>query len=525
MTFANLGLAVESSSVVAATPALEKMAAASRTAEAAARSLTQAEASSVPATNAAAAAARMHAVALQAQTTASRMAAIQQRNLIFQLNDVVVSAASGMSLQMIALQQGSQIFQNGIGNAFRSLGGLATSLVTKFAPVMAIVGALGVGVAALTTEINRNEKQHVSWTDVVVASWQLASESIMSAFQPVITMIGGWWDAASPFIAEGINKTIGLFNFGVKAIGVVWSTLPGVIGESVWNVAQNTINGITWMIREAQTVINGLIVKVNAALGTTISEVALVKDINLGPNPLGGGIGDLTSGIAGAWDSAMSADYLAMIGDRARQVAAAGGVDDDKNKKAVKGVRDITDEFERLQSKVMTLRDVATGLFSDMGSVIAESFRKGGNVAMNILDGILGKVASVGESLMNAGLNSLLNAGLGALTSALTGSGAGFSYGPNVFSDPWGGMRANGGPVQAGKAYVVGEKRPELFVPSSNGTIMSSVPSGQNGSTINVTFNMPNSTRESVTELKQFISTGSFHAKVREVIDKPGRAN
>lgn len=37
--------------------------------------------------------------------------------------------------------------------------------------------------------------------------------------------------------------------------------------------------------------------------------------------------------------------------------------------------------------------------------------------------------------------------------------------------------RESGGPVTAGRPYIVGERRPELFVPSSSGYIMSSVPS------------------------------------------------
>jgi hypothetical protein len=37
--------------------------------------------------------------------------------------------------------------------------------------------------------------------------------------------------------------------------------------------------------------------------------------------------------------------------------------------------------------------------------------------------------------------------------------------------------REYGGPVVAGRPYIVGEKRPELFVPSQNGYVMSSVPS------------------------------------------------
>ncbi|AHF94221.1 hypothetical protein OPIT5_08375 [Opitutaceae bacterium TAV5] len=37
------------------------------------------------------------------------------------------------------------------------------------------------------------------------------------------------------------------------------------------------------------------------------------------------------------------------------------------------------------------------------------------------------------------------------------------------------GMREQGGPVTAGRAYVVGEKRPEVFVPNQSGTILPSV--------------------------------------------------
>ena len=55
------------------------------------------------------------------------------------------------------------------------------------------------------------------------------------------------------------------------------------------------------------------------------------------------------------------------------------------------------------------------------------------------------------------------------------------------------GMRAEGGPVGAGGAYVVGEKGPELFVPHSSGSI---VPNGAMGSSggsaggVNVTYNI-----------------------------------
>ena len=60
--------------------------------------------------------------ALKGRTTAlgqmggaSRLASYQSRNLIYQLNDVGVSLASGMNPMMVFIQQGSQIAQTYAG--------------------------------------------------------------------------------------------------------------------------------------------------------------------------------------------------------------------------------------------------------------------------------------------------------------------------------------------------------------------------------------------------------------------------
>jgi phage-related minor tail protein len=58
--------------------------------------------------------------------------------------------------------------------------------------------------------------------------------------------------------------------------------------------------------------------------------------------------------------------------------------------------------------------------------------------------------------------------------------------------------RAAGGPVQAGMPYVVGEHRPELFVPSTSGTVVPRVPtpsrgggSWAGGNTYNINLTVP----------------------------------
>lgn len=54
--------------------------------------------------------------------------------------------------------------------------------------------------------------------------------------------------------------------------------------------------------------------------------------------------------------------------------------------------------------------------------------------------------------------------------SSVGGSG-GFSWG-SLLGSIFGGFRADGGPVTAGKAYVVGEQGPELVVPNSDGMVV-----------------------------------------------------
>jgi hypothetical protein len=66
-------------------------------------------------------------------------------------------------------------------------------------------------------------------------------------------------------------------------------------------------------------------------------------------------------------------------------------------------------------------------------------------------------------------------------------------------------FRADGGPVNAGEPYIVGERRPELFVPSTSGTILPSVPSGFGGQTFvqNIYNPLPEQPSDSVRALRR----------------------
>ncbi|MEG8047542.1 tail tape measure protein [Sphingomonas aerolata] len=119
----------------------------------------------------------------------------------------------------------------------------------------------------------------------------------------------------------------------------------------------------------------------------------------------------------------------------ARDVAAMRGELDD--------VLGVGAERAALRLETALLRAVKTGTFG---------FEELKGVALSALDAIAG-------AAVKAGVGSLFGGSEGGLGEALAGLVGGLPG------------RATGGPVSPGRAYVVGERGPELFVPSSSGRV------------------------------------------------------
>ncbi|MER9170911.1 hypothetical protein NKI12_26870 [Mesorhizobium australicum] len=150
------------------------------------------------------------------------------------------------------------------------------------------------------------------------------------------------------------------------------------------------------------------------------------------------------------------------------------------------------DQLKKAQEAQQLQRDVLQGVFDDMrgalddGKLDWQDFAK---VAEDALNKIIDKIETdLIDAIMQAS-----NAGggggggiLGAALGWLAGGGGGSD--PGIIGAL--GLRANGGPVTAGQPYIVGEKRPELFVPSVSGTIIPQVPSiaGGGGGNQNVSI-------------------------------------
>jgi hypothetical protein len=115
----------------------------------------------------------------------------------------------------------------------------------------------------------------------------------------------------------------------------------------------------------------------------------------------------------------------------------------------------------QVQANIAGVTGDVKGPFDDLASSLGQQFS-------SMFEGLITGTKSAGEAikglLQNLG-KLLINKAFSALFGGMGGGG--------FFSSLFGGFRANGGPVSGGKAYVVGERGPELMVPGMSGTVIS----------------------------------------------------
>lgn len=97
------------------------------------------------------------------------------------------------------------------------------------------------------------------------------------------------------------------------------------------------------------------------------------------------------------------------------------------------------------------------------------------NVALKALADI---AAAAGSSLLGAAFGTESQAGASSSLSSLIGAALGLPG------------RATGGPVSPGQAYLVGERGPEVFVPTSAGSIAATGTGGQSARDVRVSIQM-----------------------------------
>jgi hypothetical protein len=130
------------------------------------------------------------------------------------------------------------------------------------------------------------------------------------------------------------------------------------------------------------------------------------------------------------------------------RLVQAGAIDWDTYSRAVEQAQQ---KFKDASASGSNLASTLSGQFSSMFEGLITGTKSAG-------EAIKGLLQNLGKLLINKAFSALFGG---------MGGGGGF------LSSLFGGFRANGGPVSGGKAYVVGERGPELFMPGMSGQVVS----------------------------------------------------
>ena len=122
------------------------------------------------------------------------------------------------------------------------------------------------------------------------------------------------------------------------------------------------------------------------------------------------------------------------------------------------------------ESMVVSLaQSVESSLATAMSSAVQTLITGTGSVKEAFSD----MFAGIGKAFIDMATQMLAQQAIFFLLKALGGGFGGGGGGGDIFADiaSRGGLRANGGPVNANTSYIVGERGPELFIPGASGSI------------------------------------------------------
>jgi len=196
--------------------------------------------------------------------------------------------------------------------------------------------------------------------------------------------------------------------------------------------------------------------------------------------------------------------------ERRNEIERKGREAADEAREAQKTDKDrLQDAIDLIQGEINNLMDPVQqviSLASTMGNAFGESFKgiiSGSMTAREALANLFQRTADhfldmaarmiaaqIQMQILNIGL-SFLGGGGGA--GAIPGSAPQMTPGavvtPSGFQGQFAGFAANGGQIQGGKSYIVGEKGPELFTPGASGFVTPNHALGMGGGgsiTVNV---------------------------------------
>jgi hypothetical protein len=472
-------------------------------------------------------------------STASRAMNAHMVNLSRQVQDVGTMFAMGASPMQVFTSQGFQIadvlamMSMEAKAANTSLTSMAASGLGKIGPyaiaAAAATAALAAIVSELTDEINETSEVTVTWQDTMLGAMDavaaFAREEVTAAFEAMGIDVAASWQWLTNAITGYIDRTIGAVVFAVNVMKAAWRTFPAAVAEYFILSVNNAILAMQGLVNRGVNMLNLFGAAASSVFGTDFDPLDQIN-LPLLENSFRGAGASVGVAMGEAYRSSF-VPYLSRVAETISPFAQAragqrGAANDNEsgarggrgasrrvaqNQREADEIRDIWEDTQRqinvitdemaegrtvsvisddtmrqVNERLNQIRDVMRGFTDDM----QKSFDSVGASVSDAFEGML-----TGAKSWKDGMRSIINTVISELWRLyVTQQIVGF------VSQALGNMglpmptplpgRAAGGPVNAGKPYIVGEKRPELFIPGTSGTIVPSL-SGMGGASISVT--------------------------------------
>lgn len=167
----------------------------------------------------------------------------------------------------------------------------------------------------------------------------------------------------------------------------------------------------------------------------------------------------------------------------------------------------LEEQYERLRDAGAQMKEMTDSLFTSMADGFTSGFQ---NVLTDGFKGIQDAFSNMLKNMLNAIVKFVMNQMITRwLSMILPGFGGGIPAAQASAPVPgYAGARATGGPVAFGRAYLVGERGPEIFRPTQSGRILNSL-SSSGGTSPNIRVIVNNNTNERMTGTAETKFNGS----------------
>lgn len=407
-----------------------------------------------------------------------------------QVKGVAAAGFTGLTAAQARSTMALEEFFETVANAIGANGGLEMSLTAVAAALDfvsqnfdVIARAAGVAGAAVLTALGPTiwgviSSAAVAMSTAVVAGLRgIAAAAMANPLGFIVVGLAAVVSAAVLFrneikqvigvdfvgIVQGaVNAVVGAFVGAFEGIKAIWSQIPAALGDLVYQAAENSINGVIYLVREAQVTIRGFLGWVDTQLrkmggGLDLSGFTLIEYADL-ENPYAGMAADAAATFGDAFSGAQR-DYLGdlgkalgLVGEEARLASAnvqgfndiLDGAGDDSGG-AAGGAKRLGAAADETKDKLNGLGEMGKSVASTLASGFKDIFKAVVTGSGNAMDAVAGLMSRLGDLALDH-IFTMLVGGVGGGGAAggglmgLLGGLVGFARGGTILPGGSGGI-------------------------------------------------------------------------------------